>query len=215
MRTIAAILISVAVHAAIAAGIAAYFAFSDPPCDVFAELDLGSVELSISNEDAETAPAAQDVITPPTEEDTPSPPKEDLPPRTDVDKTLPPEMEAMKLSEPEDIREKMDTPPEPPQEVHPAPVQARIDAPPKPMRTIRPKYPDESRKKGEEGKIALEITVAADGAVKSAKIVSSCGYGALEAAAVKAVTEARFTPAKASGRNVESVARLTLDFKLK
>lgn len=230
MRVVAAILVSLLVHAFVAAGLVAYMRYS-PGCDSFAELDLSSVELSFAEEDSDTAPpsvAAYSVQ----EEIPPRPPKEAVEPLETMDETLPPDFDAMKLPEPKEEKESFDTPPEepeppktePPKPEEPAvqqqpaaaaPKQGRIDAPPKPKRQIKPEYPIEARKRGEEGDVVFEITVAEDGTVKAAKIIESCGFRELEAAAMKAVMSAKFTPAKSGRKAVESTARLTLNFKLR
>ncbi len=97
----------------------------------------------------------------------------------------------------------------------PAPQQARVEAPPKPRRTIRPKYPEASRQRGEEGDVQVELDVTAQGTVSAVRVTRSSGYPELDAAAQKAARAARFTPARAGGRPVATTARLTLSFRLK
>lgn len=96
-----------------------------------------------------------------------------------------------------------------------APRQARIDKPPRPYRNIKPDYPKNSRLRGEEGKVTLEITVNSKGEVVKVKIVKSSGYTELDESAARAAKKAKFTPASSDGKSVESVAQLTLEFKLK
>lgn len=96
-----------------------------------------------------------------------------------------------------------------------APRQARVDAPPKPRRTIRPVYPKGARQRGEQGEVTVEIEVDVEGRVSAVKVVGSCGFDELDAAAVRAVRAATFVPAKSGDRAVESSARLTLAFRLK
>ena len=96
-----------------------------------------------------------------------------------------------------------------------APRQARVDAPPRPQRAIRPDYPRGARQRGEQGDVVLEIAVAADGSVASVSVATSSGFADLDAAALKAVRSARFSPAKSGDQAVASTARLTLAFKLK
>ena len=96
-----------------------------------------------------------------------------------------------------------------------APRQAHVDAPPRPQRVIRPDYPRAARQRGEQGDVVLEIDVAADGSVASVAVAPSSGFADLDAAALKAVKSARFSPAKSGDRAVASHARLTLSFKLK
>ena len=97
----------------------------------------------------------------------------------------------------------------------PAPVQARVDAPPAPRRKICPKYPVEARRRGEEGDVTVELAVDARGRVTDVKVVASCGFAALERAAVAAARNATFRPAKRGHKAVPAVARLTLTFRLR
>ena len=97
----------------------------------------------------------------------------------------------------------------------PAPVQARVDAPPAPRRKICPKYPVEARRRGEEGDVTVELAVDARGRVTDVKVVASCGFAALERAAVAAARNATFRPAKRGHKAVPALARLTLTFRLR
>lgn len=107
----------------------------------------------------------------------------------------------------------------PPQAVEqaaaPAPVQARVDAPPAPRRAIRPKYPEEARRRREQGDVTVELAVDARGKVTDVKVVASCGFADLERAAVAAARNATFRPAKRGHKAVPAVARLTLTFRLR
>lgn len=93
--------------------------------------------------------------------------------------------------------------------------QAKVDVPPGLRKEIEPKYPKESRRKGEEGSVTLSLMIDASGKVTDAVVERSTGFARLDAAAKEAVLNARFKPAKANGRNVPATARITLDFKLK
>jgi protein TonB len=63
--------------------------------------------------------------------------------------------------------------------------------------------------------VTLEITVNSKGEVVKVKIVKSSGYTELDESAARAAKKAKFTPASSDGKSVESVAQLTLEFKLK
>jgi TonB family protein len=78
----------------------------------------------------------------------------------------------------------------------------------------QPAYPEAARKAGIEGKAMLEVTVGADGAVLSATLAQSSGNGALDTAALQAVTTARFTPATKAGKPVEARVTVPYQFKL-
>ena len=98
----------------------------------------------------------------------------------------------------------------------PAPQQARVVAPS--MRTgtlIRPRYPKESRARGEEGDVTMDLTLDAHGVVIGVKIVTSCNFKDLEKAAMAAARKALFRPAKRGDENIPSTVRLTLKFNLR
>jgi len=210
----AAFLLSIALHGLLAAGLALYITQVPAP-DELAQLDLTSVDLSFAETPDETlapsAPAAEPM--PPTPPPKPSEP-EALPSPEAVQATDPsmPAPDTTDLPRPDPPREQLETPPAP---VVAAPRQAKVDAPPRPRRAIRPDYPRESRKRGEQGDVTLEIDVNAQGTVDAVRVARSSGFPLLDEAAEKAALAARFTPANSGGRPVPSTARLTLEFKLK
>ena len=91
----------------------------------------------------------------------------------------------------------------------------KVDVPPKPKQTIKPDYPESSRKRGEEGDVSLEFSVNRNGGVDRVFVLRSSGFPDLDDAAVQAVKCAEFDPAKSGDMPVSSVARLTLSFKLR
>lgn len=231
MKLLPAIGISLAIHAALGLGVAAYVEWG-VDTETLATLDLSSVELSFAEDESpDSAPAAvasDPLPPPPVPESVEPPPAPEAEPLPD----LPPEAEALKLPEPEERREQMSEartePPRDEAEVPPppreepavqsaasAPRQAKVDAPPRPRASIRPDYPRLARLRGAEGSVLVEIRVNARGTVDEVTVVSSSGHDDLDAAAVKAAKAARFEPAKSGGKSVPSTARLTLDFKLK
>jgi len=93
--------------------------------------------------------------------------------------------------------------------------RAEIRSDPAALDKIVPAYPRSARRKGHEGRVAVEVAVALDGSVSSAGIVSSSGYAELDAAALRAVGTARFSPATIDGVQVaDGRLRLVFDFKL-
>ena len=94
-------------------------------------------------------------------------------------------------------------------------ASGRVDAHPSLERAIKPNYPISSRRRGEEGTVILDVTVATDG--KAAKVVriASSGFPDLDQAAERAAARALFKPGTRDGKPVESVARLTLIFRLR
>ena len=83
------------------------------------------------------------------------------------------------------------------------------------LNRIVPVYPRSARRKGHEGVVTVAISVAEDGVVAHAEVVSSSGYRELDEAALSAVRSARFAPATSDGVSVRGELRLTFDFRLK
>ncbi len=92
---------------------------------------------------------------------------------------------------------------------------ASIIAPPRPERAITPEYPRSARRKGREGRVIVEATIDESGKVVAAKVDESSNWAELDAAALKAVKEAAFTPAKAEAGAIKSTVRLPLVFRLR
>lgn len=93
--------------------------------------------------------------------------------------------------------------------------RARIVSDPVALNRIIPVYPRSARRKGHEGSVTVEISVAKDGIVSDAEVVMSSGFDELDAAALGAVRTARFTPATEDGVSVSGRLRLTFDFRLR
>ncbi len=213
MRFLFSLGVSLLAHAALALLVVFFFeSFSSPRA--IPSLDLSRVELSFSDEDAREAsplPRPDDA----SEETTVTPPREEsLSPMPDISDVAMPDvvMPHVEMVPPPPVPERRVAPSEARVE---APRQARIDAPPRPTREIRPDYPKGARLRGEEGAVVLELHVTSRGRADVVRVVGTSGFEELDLAAVKAVKAARFTPAKASGANVDSTARLTLLFKLR
>ena len=93
--------------------------------------------------------------------------------------------------------------------------RARIVSDPIALNRIVPVYPRSARRKGHEGRVTVEISVAEDGGITSAEVVASSGHAELDAAALGAVRTARFAPATEDGVSVSGRLRLTFDFRLR
>ena len=93
--------------------------------------------------------------------------------------------------------------------------RAAIVSDPIALNRIVPVYPRLARRKGHEGVVTVAISVAEDGVVANAEVVSSSGYKELDEAALSAVRSARFAPATSDGVSVRGELRLTFDFRLK
>lgn len=215
MRVLAAIFASVAVHAALIAVLLLFLEYSPSPVpDESPVLELAPVEVSFSEIEETTA---EEVPLPEESPSTsPAPPEmeETVSQSFHHETVLPlPPVGDIEIPEPPEGRAAMPSPT--PVETRPAPQQAHIDAPPSLVESIRPKYPNASRRRGHHGSVVLEIDVSDTGAVVGAKVVKSSGHAELDAAAVKAAMAAVLTPAKSNGKPVSSRARITIDFKLK
>lgn len=137
------------------------------------------------------------------------------PPTTERNTPEPPREYSLPAPQKTAAKEKAEEAPQPAREAAaPAPPAARIDAPARPRHAIKPDYPAECRRKRQQGKVAVEMEIGEDGRAFNVTVAKSSGYLELDAAAVKAVREARFAPARSGGRPVASKAGITLEFKL-
>lgn len=84
---------------------------------------------------------------------------------------------------------------------------------PKPLSLDKPEYTEEARSAGIEGKVRVQLTVSADGAVTDAKILESLDAG-LDQAALAAVRAATFEPAVQCGKPVEATFVVSIRFSL-
>jgi len=110
-------------------------------------------------------------------------------------------------------------PPAPP----PQPITAPA-APPAPLLAARfdadylhnpkPVYPALARRQGEEGKVLLKVRVSAQGTALDVAIAKSSGYARLDNAAVDAVMQWRFVPAKRGDETVDSSVIVPITFAL-
>ncbi|MET0344213.1 MAG: TonB family protein [Polyangiales bacterium] len=84
---------------------------------------------------------------------------------------------------------------------------------PKPLSMPRPDYTEAARAAAIEGKVRVELTVDASGAVKGAKVLESLGHG-LDEAAIRAVQSATFEPAAQCGKPVSATFVVAIRFSL-
>ena len=84
---------------------------------------------------------------------------------------------------------------------------------PSPLELPQPEYTDAARAAGIVGKVRVQLTVAVDGSVKDAKVVSSLDPG-LDAAALTAVKQAKFSPATRCGKPVAATLTIGIKFSL-
>lgn len=78
-----------------------------------------------------------------------------------------------------------------------------------------PVYPESARDASIEGTAVVGLIISVDGGVSSAWIESSSGSGALDDAAVNAVYNWRFVPAKQNGTAIEARSRVPVSFSLR
>jgi protein TonB len=78
-----------------------------------------------------------------------------------------------------------------------------------------PIYPTESRRRGEQGRVVLEVLVRADGSVGDVRVLADAGYPRLARAAVEAVRDAHLPPAREAGAPVAAWVRVPFDVVLR
>lgn len=82
-------------------------------------------------------------------------------------------------------------------------------------RTIPIVYPRIARKSGWEGTVRIRVVVQPDGAPGSIQVRKSSGYPVLDEAAVEAVSEWRFIPAKDGNIPIRSIVEIPIHFDLR
>jgi protein TonB len=79
---------------------------------------------------------------------------------------------------------------------------------------VHPVYPPGARQRGEEGVVTVRAVVTAQGQAQTAEVDRSSGFPALDQAALNAVRQAHFIPARQGRQAVESRTLLTFRFTL-
>src|SRR5271155_1447022 len=75
-------------------------------------------------------------------------------------------------------------------------------------------YPDESKRRNEQGSCMMKLTVGIDGLVQDAVLTISTGYGRLDSACLKAFRSERFLPATQNGKPIVSTIELPINWRL-
>jgi len=86
-----------------------------------------------------------------------------------------------------------------------------------PAKTVglqKPEYPRYSRVHGEEGNVLVLVRVSADGKAEKVEVIHSSGYGRLDRAAIIALNDVNFIPARLDGRTISSIKKIAFSFKL-
>ena len=94
------------------------------------------------------------------------------------------------------------------------PASARV-LPPRILRQTEPAYPETLRQQRIEGRVAVRMLVLEDGSVGDANVVSSSGYGEMDEAALDAVRQWQFVPARQEGGAVRCRTTLSISFHLR
>lgn len=79
---------------------------------------------------------------------------------------------------------------------------------------VKPDYPSEARRRGQQGRVLLHVDVSAAGAPISVTVSSSSGHELLDQAALRAVSAWRFTPATRGGSPVAGTVDVPVQFRL-
>lgn len=82
------------------------------------------------------------------------------------------------------------------------------------LRRVSPVYPEQARRRGQEGKVLLRLTIDERGNLQKVEVLEGAGFG-FEEAAVEAVKHSSFRPASIEGKPVPSIARLPIRFVLR
>lgn len=86
--------------------------------------------------------------------------------------------------------------------------------PPSLLREVKPIYTEEARRRGVEGEVVVETVVRSDGSVGSLRVVRGLDRG-LDARAVEAVRQWRFSPARRHGTPVDVLVEVAVEFRLR
>lgn len=87
-------------------------------------------------------------------------------------------------------------------------------SPPAIQREVKPIYTADALRRRVEGDVVLEVVVLANGAVGEIQVVRSLGYG-LDEAAVAAMRQWRFHPARRQGVAVDVVVEVAMEFRVR
>lgn len=102
-----------------------------------------------------------------------------------------------------------------PKALAPKPADACEEPPvkPKPRGVTQPAYTTAAREANVEGKVRVEVSVAADGSVTNARVLAGLGYG-LDEKALEAARRATFEPGTRCGKAVAATFVIAFRFTL-
>lgn len=87
-----------------------------------------------------------------------------------------------------------------------------VDVLPRTLREVQPDYPAEADRQRMSGKVRLQVKIEADGRVSDIEVVSADPPGMFDEAAVTAFRAARFVPAEKNGRPVRVRVLIPVEF---
>ena len=79
---------------------------------------------------------------------------------------------------------------------------------------VKPRYPDEDRRAGNEGAVTLVLRISTKGEALDLAVKNSSGKASLDAAALEAVRQWTFSPATQDGTPIENSIQMDFVFKL-
>lgn len=82
------------------------------------------------------------------------------------------------------------------------------------LRNPPPRYPLAARRNGDEGTVMLRVLVTTEGAAARVELDRTSGSASLDGAALEAVRNWRFVPARRGSQNVEDWVRVPVVFRL-
>jgi periplasmic protein TonB len=82
-----------------------------------------------------------------------------------------------------------------------------------PARVAWQLYPEESKRRNEQGTCRVSLTVGTDGSVRAAELRVSTGFPRLDQACLLAYRGARFLPATENGKKIVSTIELPITWK--
>ena len=83
------------------------------------------------------------------------------------------------------------------------------------VRHIAPVYPALARERGLEGRVVVRLVIGADGVPSEVRVAQSSGFESLDAAAIEAVRQWRFEPARRAGAAVPEERLAPVVFRLR
>ncbi len=157
---------------------------------------------------------------------------EEIPETVQLKKPPPPQRPQIPIAtESEDIPEDvtimdtdldLDAPPPPPppppgarQRQEDSPIFMAWEEAPQLIKMVTPEYPEIARKAGVEGQVIMQIVVDEEGNVLQADVVFAQPAGIFEEAAVKAMLQWKFKPAKQRDKAIKVRMGQRMDFSLK